>query len=75
MPKLTLSVSSSVVETAKSHAKERGLSLSKMVESYLISVAAPTSGTGRVPVTRSLRGSLKTASQVEYREHLVRKYL
>jgi uncharacterized membrane protein len=75
MAKLTLSVDDRVVSRAKRYAKERGVSVSKMVEAYLAAFAAPSSPSARgAPILRSLRGSLKKADLEEYRKHLVAKY-
>jgi hypothetical protein len=75
MGKLTLSVDDRVVLRAKRYAKLRGISVSRMVETYLSSVAepAPPAG-GSTPVLRSVRGVLKNANVNEYRKHLAAKY-
>jgi predicted HicB family RNase H-like nuclease len=44
MAKLTLSVDGRVVRRAKEYAKRRGVSVSKMVETYLAAVAEPPAG-------------------------------
>jgi len=73
--KLTLSVDARVVSRAKQYAKQRGLSLSKMVEAYLAIVADPPSpSTSAAPILRSLRGILKNADISEYRKHLTAKH-
>jgi len=75
MSKLTLSVDDRVVSRAKRYAKQHGVSVSKMVESYLSSVGEPTpAAQADAPILRSLRGSLKTADPREYRKHLISKY-
>jgi Family of unknown function (DUF6364) len=75
MSKLTLSVDSHVVSRAKRYAKQRGLSVSKMVESYLAAVAdPPLRSTRDTPILRSVRGSLKKADIYGYRKHLAAKY-
>jgi hypothetical protein len=75
MSKLTLSVDSRVVARAKRFARQRGVSVSAMIETYLAAVAEPHSpATREAPVLRSLRGSLKKASIEEYRKHLAAKY-
>jgi len=75
MSKLTLSVDDRVVSSAKRYAKQRGLSVSEMVESYLDAVAngAPPA-TRDTPILRSVRGSLKKADLKEYRKHLASKH-
>ena len=75
MAKLTLSVDSRVVLQAKMFAKKRGVSISKMVETYLATVIEPTSpASADTPVLRSVRGALKNADIGDYRKHLTAKY-
>jgi uncharacterized protein DUF6364 len=75
MSKLTLSVDARVVSRAKQYAKRRGLSVSKMVETYLSAVADPPSpSAGDAPILQSVRGILKNANIGEYRKHLAAKY-
>ncbi|HWF07679.1 MAG TPA: DUF6364 family protein [Bryobacteraceae bacterium] len=75
MSKLTLSVDDRVVSSAKRYAKQRGVSVSEMVEAYLAAVSGPASSAARdAPIVRSLRGSLKKADPAEYRRHLASKY-
>ena len=75
MSKLTLSVDGRVVSRAKSYAKQRGVSVSAMVEAYLAAVVGPSSPvTVDAPILRSLRGSLKKADRNDYRKHLAAKY-
>ena len=73
--KLTLSVNDRVISRAKLYAKQRGVSISEMVESYLAAVAAPDFPAGpETPILRALRGSLKKADLAGYRKHLAAKY-
>ncbi|HEX3745940.1 MAG TPA: DUF6364 family protein [Bryobacteraceae bacterium] len=75
MSKLTLSVNARVVSRAKQYAKQKGISVSEMVEAYLAAVAEPSSLIARdCPVLSSLRGSLKKADLGDYRDHLAAKY-
>ena len=75
MAKLTLSVDSCVVSGAKQYARQRGVSVSEMVEAYLAAVAKPPSAaTGGAPVLRSVRGVLRNADLDGYRKHLAAKY-
>ena len=72
MSKLTLSVDDRVVSRAKRYAKQRGISISEMVEAYLAAVAEPPSASRPdTPILRSVRGSLKKA---DHRRHLAAKY-
>jgi hypothetical protein len=75
MSKLTLSVDKIVVSRAKRYAKEQGISISKIVETYLAAVVdSPRPGFGKTPVLNSLRGSLNNANIEDYRFHLAAKY-
>ena len=75
MAKLTLSVDDRVVSNAKLYAKQRGVSVSQMVETYLSAVADPIpAGVGRTPVLNSVRGVLRKGDISEYRKHLAAKY-
>jgi hypothetical protein len=76
MAKLTLGVDDRVVAQAKLFAKPQGVSVSKMVEAYLSSVAdvPVTSAATATPVLRSVRGILKSADIEEYRRHLSTKH-
>jgi hypothetical protein len=79
--KLTLSMEQAVIERAKKYAREKGSSLSDIVENYLRilvqedgdAVMDPT------PVTNSLKGSFKAPKDYNYREQLsavlAKKYL
>jgi len=59
--KLTLTVEKEVIEKAKIYAKEKGRSLSDIVESYLKSITSSSSRTSSeiAPITKSLKGSFK----------------
>jgi hypothetical protein len=73
--KLTLSVDGGVVARAKRYAKARGVSISKMVETYLIAVAEPPARDPvDTPILRAVRGVLKKADVKHYRRHLETKY-
>jgi hypothetical protein len=75
MAKLTLSVDDRVVSNAKRYAKQRGVSVSEIVETYLAAVADPQpAGASRTPVLNSIRGILRKADINEYRKHLAAKY-
>lgn len=75
MAKLTLSVDDAVVSRAKQFAKQRGVSVSEIVEKYLAAVAEPISpAKDAAPVLRSLRGILKKSDAGDYRKRLEQKY-
>jgi hypothetical protein len=76
MSKLTLSVDGRVVSLAKRYARQRGVSVSALVETYLAAVARGRSAPAAqdAPILRSLLGSIKKADLDAYRKHLARKY-
>jgi len=74
MSKLTLSVDPSVVAGAKRYARDHGVSVSKLVQSYLSALGQPTSPESEPPVLRGLRGTLKRAAVADFRKHLGAKY-
>ena len=75
MAKLTLSVDDRVISRAKEYAEQRGVSISKMVESYLTALAAPPASLHEgSPVLESVRGILREADMESYRQHLSDKY-
>jgi ribosome-binding protein aMBF1 (putative translation factor) len=71
--KLTLTIEKEVIEIAKVYAKDKGQSLSEMVENYFKIV---TSGRRKVsekqlsPKVRKLRGIIKAEGNVDYKEIL-----
>lgn len=79
--KLTLTIEKEVIELAKEYAKEKGQSLSEMVENYFKFV---TVGRNKVmqeqlsPKVRKLKGILKTDEPFDYKqiltEELSKKY-
>jgi len=72
--RLTLSVDSAVIERAKRMAKERGTTISRLVEAYLDRVSPVPKTAREPPVLRRLRGSLKGVRTEDYRRHLRQKY-
>ena len=72
--KLTLSVDPEVIRRAKRVAKQRGTSVSRMVQTYLELVSRSPKAAEDPPVLRRLRGSLKGGSVNDYRRYLREKY-
>lgn len=79
--KLTLTLEKEVIETAKEYAKEKGQSLSEMVENYfkLITVDKRNIKTKQLsPKVQKLRGIIKTDKNIDYKqiltEELAKKY-
>lgn len=79
--KLTLTIEKEVIEIAKKYAKEKGQSLSEMVENYFKFVTVDRikiKGNQLSPKVRKLRGILKTDENFDYKqiltEELSKKY-
>jgi len=76
--KLTLRLDENLVGQAKTEARKRGASLSKMVADYFrtISLRDQKVRAPFLPVTSALLGSLrgKAVSRNDYRNHLEEKY-
>jgi hypothetical protein len=75
MSKLTLSIDDEVVSKAKLYAARQGVSVSRLVQSYLAAISERQSpGEETTPVLQALRGSLKAADTRAWKKHLIRKY-
>ncbi len=77
MSKLTLSVDGDVIERAKRYAEKRGTSVSRLVQTFLDNLSAPTPTKGELsPIARRLHGALRGShvSKKDYLDHLARKY-
>lgn len=73
--KLTLSLDSKVIEAAKKYSKEKGTSLSKLVEDYLRHLSPLKSKTRKKSIVEDLKGILgKAPDDFDYREERY-KYL
>lgn len=79
--KLTLTIEKEVIEIAKKYAKEKGLSLSEIVENYFKFITEDRVSTEErqlSPKVKKLRGILKSDSPIEYKqvltEELSKKY-
>jgi hypothetical protein len=69
--KLTLTIEQSIIEKAKSYAKEKGRSLSDIIENYLKAITADQRKTEDIsPIVNSLRGSFKAPENFDYKEEL-----
>ena len=74
--KLTLTIEKEVIETAKKYAKEKGQSLSEMVENYfkLITVTREKIRPKQLsPKVRKLRGIINAAENFDYKEVLTKE--
>ncbi len=72
--KLTLSLDAAVITQAKRYARQRGVSVSAMVETYLAAVSQTAGGAKTPPVRGRLQGALKGTDPADFRRHLERKY-
>jgi hypothetical protein len=76
--KLTLKLDSSIIEQAKTYAKEKNTSLSKLIESYLGLLIDPKESRVVTPLVKSLSGVLTLPKNFDhkqdYKKHLVNKY-
>jgi hypothetical protein len=77
--KLTIKLDADVITRAKSYAKHRKTSLSKMIESYLDSVTKPDSRKIEItPLVKSLGGVITLPDDYDYKkdytDYLTRKY-
>jgi len=77
--KLTLSLNESVIENAKLYAKKNKISLSKLIERYLQSIAENrTKEVEITPLVKSLSGVIELPNNFnirdEYSNYLIEKY-
>jgi hypothetical protein len=72
--KLTLTIDQAVIERAKKYARDKGHSLSDMIENYLKAVTKDEVNPGNemTPLVKSLKGSFKAPAGFEYRKELAR---
>ena len=69
--KLTLTIEQSVIKKAKSYAKEKGRSLSDIIENYLKAITAEKRVVEDIsPLVNSLRGSFKAPESFDYKKEL-----
>lgn len=71
--KLTLTIEKEVIEVAKEYAKEKGQSLSEMVENYfkLVTVSRRKIKENQLsPKVKKLRGIIKTDENIDYKQTL-----
>jgi hypothetical protein len=79
--KLTLTIEKDVIAQAKEYAKQKGLSLSEMVENYFVLLTQSTKSDeiGITPTVKSLKGSFSAPDDFDYksvlREQIAKKHL
>jgi hemerythrin superfamily protein len=78
--KLTIKLDHKVIEDAKTYARKRKTSLSKLIESYLqhLTSGSPSEEDDITPLVKSLSGMVKDSNWEEaeqaYKDHLKKKY-
>ena len=76
--KLTLKLDNSIIEQAKTYAKKKNTSISKLVESYLDLLATPQDTQEITPLVKSLSGVIDLPknydNKKDYKKHVVNKY-
>lgn len=76
--KLTLKLDNSVIEQAKSYAKKKNTSLSKLIESYLGLLVDPHDSQEVTPLVKSLSGVIDLPKNFDYKKdykkHISNKY-
>ena len=77
--KLTIKLDGSVIEKAKGYAKQKQISLSKLIESYLNYLTSPKEDTEEItPLVKSLSGVIDLPknydTKKEYKRHVLNKY-
>ena len=77
--KLTLNLDKGVIDQAKSYAKDNGVSLSKLIESYLDSLTTRSEKKSKISqLVKSLTGVIpsgKYEDKKDYKDYLSEKYL
>ena len=69
--KLTLTIEKSIIEKAKLYAKQKGRSLSDIIENYLKAITTDQRTLEDVsPLVNSLRGSFKAPESFDYKKEL-----
>ena len=76
--KLTLSINSEIIEDAKGYAKAQKMSLSKLIENYLLTVTKNQTKEIKItPLVESLSGIASGSTdnfREDYTNHLIKKH-
>lgn len=77
--KLTLSLDGTIIESAKAYAKSNNISLSKLIESYLMTLTKRKSNNTEItPLVESLSGVISLDEDFDvkdaYADYLIEKY-
>ena len=71
--KLTLTIEQTVIEKAKTYAKDKGRSLSDIIENYLKAITKEEKvGEELSPLVSSLLGSFKAPESFDYKKELTK---
>jgi hypothetical protein len=70
--KLTLTIEQVLIQKAKLYAKQKGRSLSDIIENYLkvITKEETKSNVNLAPITKSLKGSFKAPDDFDYKKEI-----
>ena len=69
--KLTLTIEQAIIKQAKIYAKEKGRSLSEIIENYLKAITKEQKTEEELtPLVKSLRGSFKAPESYNYKKEL-----
>ena len=72
--KLTLTIEQTIIKKAKKYARQKGRSLSDIIENYLkiITKDKEKSDIEITPLTKSLKGSFKAPDEFDYKKQLTK---
>ncbi len=74
--KLTLTIEQKVIQRAKKYAKQKGRSLSDIIENYLKMITHEQKESKEVeitPLVKSLKGSFKAPADFNYKDELAKR--
>jgi len=76
--KLTIKLDGHVIERAKTYAKKKNTSLSKLIETYLGFLVEPSEENEVTPLVKSLSGVVNLPKDYDYKKsykgHIMKKY-
>ncbi len=75
--KLTLTVDQAIIIKAKAYAKEKGRSLSDLIENYLKAITKEQQDTEEdiTPIVKSMKGAFKAPEEFEYKKELAKSLM
>ena len=73
--KLTLTIEQTIIEKAKKYAKDKGRSLSDIVENYLKAITKEDNieSMDLTPIVKSLKGTFKAPKNIDYKKELSKR--